>query len=144
MDTIDLIKPAIALILWTFVMWVWLYATRIPAMQKAKITPQEAASPTVGDWKSRMPSQINSIADNYNHLHEQPVLFYAIIACAALTDGASLIAVSLAWTYVGLRVAHSLVQATVNVVMIRFSIFSLASFVLIAFGITQAIRIFGL
>ncbi|MEO1028637.1 MAG: MAPEG family protein [Pseudomonadota bacterium] len=142
MEITEFLKPALALVLWTFVMWFWLYFTRIPAMQKAKIDPQQASSPTVGDWKSKMPANVTSIADNYNHLHEQPVLFYALMAIAAISGGADMIAYYLAWGYVALRVVHSLIQATVNIVMIRFSVFSLASLVLMALGVKEALRIF--
>lgn len=142
MTAIEFLRPALALVLWTFVMWFWLYLTRIPAMQKAKIDPQQAASPSAGNWKEKLPPSVVSTADNYNHLHEQPVLFYALMLIAAVSGGADYIAWYLAWGYVGLRVVHSIVQATTNIVMIRFSIFSLASFVLFALGIKEALRVF--
>jgi hypothetical protein len=110
------------------IMWTWMYATRIPAMQKLKIDPQDAAKPGSLDV---LPQNVRQIADNYNHLHEQPTLFYALALTAHVGNLADGLAISLAWGYVGLRVLHSLVQATVNLVTLRFGVFALASLVLI-------------
>jgi hypothetical protein len=110
------------------IMWTWMYATRIPAMQKLKIDPQDAAKPGSLDV---LPQNVRQIADNYNHLHEQPTLFYALALTAHVGNLADGVAISLAWGYVGLRVLHSLVQATVNLVTLRFGVFALASLVLI-------------
>ena len=109
-------------------MWVWMYATRIPAMQKHKINPQDAAMPGSLDV---LPLNVRQIAHNYNHLHEQPTLFYALALTAHVGNYADGVAIWLAWGYVALRVLHSLVQATVNLVTLRFAVFALASLVLI-------------
>jgi hypothetical protein len=84
---------------------------------------------------------VRSVADNYNHLHEQPTLFYAHLFLAKLTGGGDAMALTLAWAYVLLRIAHSLVQATFNRVIVRFSIFSLGTIVLMVFTVRQALRI---
>ena len=122
-----LLYPVLALVGWTFVMWVWLYATRIPAIQKAQIDFEELArtgAPLV------LPANVSRVADNYNHLHEQPTIFYALALSAAMfgvTDG---FALGLAWLYVGIRVVHSLIQAISNPIFVRFSVFSVGSLVL--------------
>ena len=71
-------------------------------------------------------------ADNYNHLFEQPTIFYPIAIILALLPGSSAIDLYLAWGYVGLRVVHSVFQATVNKIEIRFVFFFLSSLVLLA------------
>lgn len=121
-----LIAPVVALVVWSLVMLVWLYATRIPAMQKAKLKPGEATKAQM----EALPAA--NVANNYNHLMEQPTLFYAICFALQLMNQDSHINVGLAWAYVGLRVIHSLVQATVNIIIIRFLIFAAASLVLMA------------
>ena len=126
--TSSLIPPVLALVAWTFVMWVWLYVTRIPAMRAARID-LEAVSRTGA--KLDLPPEVSRVADNYNHLHEQPTIFYALALAAQLANAVDICAVVLAWTYVGLRVVHSLVQATRNVIMIRFVVFAAASLVLL-------------
>ena len=77
-----ILAPVMALVLWTFVMQVWLYATRIPAVLKAKVPLDPAATST--EFNAYLPPQVRWKADNYNHLLEQPVLFYATALVLAL------------------------------------------------------------
>jgi hypothetical protein len=137
----EFLTPVLALVAWTFVMWVWMYATRIPAMKAAGIDPQDAAYP--GTWAHRLRPGVRSVADNYNHLHEQPTLFYALMFFAAVTGGGDATALKLAWAYVLLRIVHSLIQATFNRVVVRFGVFAIASLVLMAFTLREALRILG-
>ena len=123
-----ILTPVIALITWSLVMWTWMYATRIPAMGKANIEPDDARHP---GSLNVLPSNVRSVADNYNHLHEQPTIFYALCFYLALSGGADGLAVNLAWAYVLLRVVHSFVQSIGNKVMLRFPVFALSSIVLI-------------
>jgi len=110
-------------------MWFWLYATRIPAMQAAQIDVAELGR-TGG--KLELPPKVTRIADNYNHLHEQPTVFYALALAAQIAGLADPINIGLGWAYVALRIVHSLVQATENVITLRFTIFALGSFTLFA------------
>jgi hypothetical protein len=135
----EFLMPVLALVAWTFVMWVWMYATRIPAMRAAGIDPQEAA--TSDALAQRLRPEVRWVADNYNHLHEQPTIFYALMFLAALTGGNDRTALVLAWGYVGVRVVHSLVQATVNRIVVRFALFMLGSLVLVAFTAREAMRL---
>jgi hypothetical protein len=137
----EFLAPVLALVAWTLVMWIWMYATRIPAMKAAGIDPQEAAYP--GTWVHRLRPGVRSVADNYNHLHEQPTIFYALMFFAALTGGGDATALKLGWAYVVLRVLHSLVQATFNRVMVRFPIFALGSAVLMIFTVREGLRLLG-
>ena len=136
------LQPVVALILWTLVIWCWLYATRIPAMSKAHVHPQSAQSPR-GDWKQKLPDNVNWVADNYNHLHEQPTIFYALMGAIALLGLQSDAALNLAWAYVAFRVLHSLAQIVGNRVIIRFTCFALASLALIALAIMTALAVFS-
>lgn len=77
-------------------------------------------------------------ADNYNHLLEQPTIFYAIALTLAVLGAVDAASVILAWAYVGLRIVHSLVQATVNVILWRFAVFALSSLVLAALALRVA------
>ena len=128
MLTTSLVPPVLALVGWTFVMWIWLYATRIPALRAARVDLVEISRTGA---KLDLPPEVSRVADNYNHLHEQPTLFYALALAAehgAAVDG---ISVALAWSYVALRVIHSFVQATRNVIIVRFYVFAAASLVLL-------------
>ena len=133
-----MLEPVIALISWTLIVWIWMYALRIPAMNAAQIDPDDAKHP---GSLSVLPSNVRAVADNYNHLHEQPTIFYALAFYAQLAGAADVLNVQLAWAYVGLRVVHSLVQNTANKVMIRFTVFSLSSLVLIAMTIRNLIAL---
>ncbi len=133
------LTPVLALVVWTLVMWIWMYATRIPAMQKAGVDPQDAMHP--GSLAKLLPSVTQRVADNYNHLHEAPTIFYALMFFAALTGGADGTALALAWTYVLLRVLHSLIQATFNKVALRFTVFAASSVVLMVFAGRELLRI---
>jgi hypothetical protein len=134
-----MIAPVLALAAWTFVMWFWMYAKRIPAIQQAKVDMAELSRTGA---KLEMPPEVSRVADNYNHLHEQPTIFYAIALAAQLAGAADPLGVGLAWTYVALRVVHSFVQATRNVIPIRFAVFSLGSLVLLALLVRTALRVF--
>jgi hypothetical protein len=135
-----ILAPLIALVLWSFVMWAWLYATRIPAVTTAKIVydPHRPAE----EFHAQLPAQVRWKADNYNNLMEQPTLFYAVALTLALLGEGGGLNTGLAWLYVGLRIAHSLVQALINVVMLRFAIFMAASFVLLAMSVRAALLVF--
>ncbi len=143
-DTIAAMKPALlpvfALITWTFVMWFWMFATRVPAMQKANIKPDSIKGGE--DLRSRLPASVMNVSDNYNHLHEQPTLFYALAFYLALAGGADAINVYLLWGYVILRVVHSLIQATFNKVTLRFLVFLLSSLCLIVIIGRELLRLF--
>ena len=124
----SILTPVLALICWTFVMWLWMYATRIPAMQKAGIDAGKIQQKGELDV---LPIEVKRIADNYNHLHEQPTVFFALVFYSHLVGVADELNVMLAWAYVALRVAHSLSQAVWNYVPVRFLAFILSSLVLI-------------
>ena len=132
-----ILAPVIALVLWSFVMWAWLYATRIPALKKHRIVydPRRPAE----EFHAQLPPDVRWKADNYNNLMEQPTLFYAVALVLALLDAGTGFNTALAWLYVGVRVLHSLVQAIVNVVLLRFALFMAASFVLLLMTVRAAL-----
>lgn len=139
----QILGPVIALVGWSLVMWVWLYARRIPAMRAAKINVGKLTGGTGPDLKAAIPPKSQWAADNYNHLMEQPTIFYAIcLTLAAMGQGDNL-NVQIAWAYVILRIAHSIVQATVNRVMVRFALFTLATIPLVMLTVHAAMAFWG-
>ena len=138
MEPTAILQPVIALGLWTGVMMFWMYATRIPAMNKAGIDPQDVAHPGT----MTLPSEVSRIADNHNHLFEQPTLFYAIVISIAVLGHGDATAVTCAWSFVILRVVHSLIQSTVNLVMLRFGVFALSWVALLIMTVREALVIF--
>ena len=133
-----MLTPILALILWTFVVWIWMYATRIPAMRKARIDPQSALQPGSLDV---LPVKVRVVADNYNHLHEQPTIFYALAFYTHLAGAGDAVNIALAWSYVGARIVHSVVQIVVRRVMLRFYVFAIASLFLMAIAIRDLLAL---
>jgi hypothetical protein len=136
----SMLTPMLALICWTFVIWFWMYATRIPAMRSAGIDARKLKRK---DELEVLPVRVKQIADNYNHLHEQPTVFYALAIYSHLAGTADMTALVLAWSYVGLRVLHSLIQCTSNFVPLRFLVFASSSLVLMAIAARNVIALFA-
>jgi len=139
----QIFQPVVALMIWTMIMWVWMYATRIPAMNKSQdIDTANLTGTTGAGLRAKLPEKVSWKADNYNHLHEAPTLFYAVAILLALIGQGDGMNALLAWIYAGLRVIHSLVQVTANRVLVRFVLFALSSFVLMALIFHAAIGVF--
>lgn len=133
MEDTAIIGPVVALIAWSLVVMVWMLVARIPAMRRAGLDLGKLVGGRPGALDGVVEDEAQWKAHNYIHLMEQPTLFYAVcLAIFALGGGGMEINVWLAWAYVALRVVHSLVQATVNVIRYRFALFALASLCLIA------------
>lgn len=139
----DILGPVVALAAWTMVMWFWMYATRLPAMSAAKVDPDALANDPDASLDKFLPPKVQWKAHNYNHLHEAPTVFYAVALVLALLQSGTGLAAVLGWAYVVLRIIHSLVQASVNKVIVRFSIFALSSLVLITLIVLAAIAVIG-
>lgn len=127
-----ILAPVVALICWTLVMWVWMYATRLPGMKRAGIDAKNLVGSVGADLRAKIEPRSQWPADNYNHLMEQPTIFYAVALALAVGGMGGGLNVQLAWAYVGLRIVHSLIQVTVNRVLWRFAVFALASLALLA------------
>ena len=136
-----ILAPVVALVAWTLVMQIWMYAARIPAMRRAGISLKGRRGSRSGALEGAIPDEANWKAHNYNHLMEQPTIFYAIALTLALLGFGGGINLYLAWGYVALRIVHSLIQATANVVIYRFIVFNLASFCLLGLTVHAAARI---
>ena len=126
----SILQPVVALAAWTMVMWFWLYGTRIPALSAAKVDPDDLVHDPTKDLDQILPPQVMWKAHNYNHLHEAPTVFYAVAITLAIIGQGDGLNAQIGWAYVGLRVIHSIIQATVNRVQLRFMVFALSSFCL--------------
>jgi hypothetical protein len=139
---VGILQPMAVLAAWTMVMLAWLYATRIPALGKVTLTPEEMSRLTPRTLDELLPAPVQWKAHNYMHLHEAPTVFYAIALLLAVTGTGDGLAANLGWLYVALRIGHSLVQATSNKVPVRFAFFALSSLVLIALVVLALIAVF--
>jgi len=136
-----ILAPVTALLVLTCIMWFWMYITRIPAIQQAgmKLDPDLPK----GVQMSELPARVRWKADNYNHLLEQPTLFYAVCLTLALLGAGEGLNLTLAWAYVVSRVVHSLHQALWNKIEIRFLIFSISSLILFALIFRAALLVWS-
>ena len=130
----EILKPMAVLAMWTMIMWIWMYAVRIPAINKLP-KPTEAGADqgwTGAMLENILPREVQWKAHNYNHLHEAPTVFYAVALALAMIGAGDGLNAKIAWAYVGLRIVHSIYQSTINRVPLRFILFALSSLCLIA------------
>jgi hypothetical protein len=140
-----ILGPVVVLAAWTMIMWLWMYATRIPAINKLPKpdTPGADQGWTGAMLEGLIPREIQWKAHNYNHLHEAPTVFYAVALTLAMIGEGDNLNATIAWVYVGLRVVHSIYQATINRVPIRFGLFALSSLALMMLIVHAALSVFG-
>lgn len=137
-----ILQPVVALAAWTLVMLVWMLATRFPAMARAGIRLSALTGTTGASADRALPAGAQWKAHNYNHLTEQPTLFYAVSIVLAVAGHGDDAGAAIAWGYVALRIAHSLVQATANRVLPRFMLFVASSVCLAALTVLAALAVF--
>ena len=137
-----ILQPVFALGLLTVVIFFWMYVTRIPAMYRLKIHPQKGQD--TQPLRTLLPKEVSRVSNNYNHLLEQPTLFYAVAISIAILGHVDQLHVICAWMYVALRIVHSLIQATIDRVFARFIVFSLSSLVLSFMVVREAMTVFTL
>jgi hypothetical protein len=133
--------PAIVLVLWSLVMLGWLAITRLPAMAKAGIELTTVVGARGVNLEGVVPDRVNWKAHNYAHLMEQPTLFYATVIILGVIGQGEGLNLQLAWTYVILRIVHSVVQATWNRVAVRFTLFCLATAALLMLAVHAAVAV---
>jgi hypothetical protein len=132
----SILAPAAALVVWSLLMLFWMAGTRLPAMSKAGIDLGTAVGGRGVDIDPNVPPSVAWKSHNYAHLMEQPTIFYATVIILAIANAATPFLVALAWAYTGLRVLHSIWQATINKVSIRFLLFLLSTICLIILAVS--------
>lgn len=139
----DILKPIVVLVAWSLVMMVWMIAKRLPALNKLGVDLSKVRGSKPGALDGVVPDEAQWPAHNYNHLMEQPTIFYAVALVIAFTGSGNGLNAWLAWAYVGIRIIHSVFHATVNQINIRFMLFALASLALVALTLHAALAVFG-
>ncbi len=140
MQSYLILQPLMVMLLLTLVMAIWMYLTRVSAMKRLRIHPQKGQD--TSKLKDLLPDEVTRISNNYNHLFEQPTVFYAVVLVIALLGHVDQVHIICAWVYTGLRIVHSLIQATVDKVYARFIVFVLSWIVLAVILIRESITIF--
>ena len=136
----QILAPAAVLVVWTIVILFWIIPARFGAI--AKVEDKSVFTGKEGgrgqDLEGKIPDKANWPAHNHTHLHEQPTLFYAVVLILAIV-GPGALDVLLAWSYVGLRIVHSLWQILVNKIPVRFGLFLLSTLALLALAIRAVV-----
>ena len=142
--SVNMVAPALALVLWSFVMLLWAISLRLPALAKLKLSTEQSRGGRGSDLDRILPREINWPAHNYAHLMEQPTIFYATVLGVAIIGGGTPLNVGLAWGYVGVRVVHSIWQARINTIPVRAGLFFLSSILLLILAINGFIAALAL
>lgn len=131
----QILAPAAVLVVWSLIILAWAAVTRLSGMSKVGGNLKTAPPGGRGrNLEGVLPDSIQWKSHNYDHLMEQPTIFYATVLIIAVL-GAGQTDVMLAWAYVGLRVVHSLWQTLVNTIPVRFTLFLLSTLCLLALAI---------
>ena len=142
MEYSPILVPVVALVAWTLVVMLWRMVARRRAFAQLGINWGNMPRGSRGaNLDGRAPEECQWPSHNYNHLMEQPTIFYAIALTLALMDFGGSINLLLAWGYVVFRILHSIVQSTVNIVAIRFPLVALATLCLVGLTVHAAVKI---
>src|SRR4051812_39525210 len=142
MEYSPILAPIVALVAWSLIMLVWLAVARRRAFAQMGISWGTIPRGSRGaNLEGKAPDEAQWPAHNYMHLMEQPTLFYAIAITLALMGMGYGVNLWLAWGYVALRIVHSIVQATINIVAIRFTIFALSTLCLLGMTLHAGLRV---
>ena len=135
MEYSPILLPVVVLVAWSMIVMLWMAATRLPAMKRAGIDINTLRGGRGQNLEGVVPDKVQWVSHNYSHLMEQPTIFYAAALVLAILGSGGGVNLWLAWGYVILRILHTLVQATVNVVKYRFALFLLSSIALVGLTI---------
>jgi hypothetical protein len=138
----EILKPVAVLIIWSLVMLVWMVIVRLPAMKRAGIDINKVVGGKPGGLDGVVDDKAQWPAHNYIHLMEQPTIFYAAALLLAIVGWGNGMNATIAWAYVVLRIVHSLIQATSNIIRFRFAAFALSTLCLLALSIHALMAVF--
>ncbi|MDB4987100.1 MAG: hypothetical protein JWN04_2278 [Myxococcaceae bacterium] len=125
-DSLRIFQPVFALVMLTFVVLLRIPFVRLRAARERRVT---RADFRLGE-SPRVPPDVAIPNRNYMNLLELPVLFYVLALTLYVTRHVDPLQLALAWTYVALRAAHSMVHLTYNDVLHRLALFALSNVVL--------------
>lgn len=133
-----MLLPLLAQVLLTFLVWFYLYITRIAEMKRKNINPQ--ALNARARMQELMVDSANP-ANNFQNLLEMPALFFLAVILSLLLLVQDQVLVILSWLYVGLRYVHSFIHCTYNRVMHRFQVYFISCIVLLLIWLRLAVYI---
>lgn len=139
MDQTAIFGPVFATIGVTFAVWTYMYARRIPFIQS--LDPNLALTPA--KLAELSPPAVANPSDNLKNLFEIPVIFYALALYLFATGSVDGTYVAAAWVFALFRALHSAVHCTVNVILVRFALYSVSSLAVWFIAARAALQHFG-
>jgi hypothetical protein len=127
-----ILLPLLTMVFLTFAVWIYLFALRIPETKRLKIDPDELRDRTEAHQILTVSA---AASNNLKNLFEMPVLFYLAAMLAMLLLIQDVVLAWLAWGFVIVRIAHSLIQCTYNRVMHRFTAYIISCIFLLVLWI---------
>lgn len=140
MEPERIFEPFVATMLLTLVVWVYMYARRIPFILRARLAPSQL---TPLELARLSPAGVANPSDNLKNLFELPTVFYAVVLYLYATGGVDVIHVAAAWLFFGFRVLHSAVHCTFNFVPLRFWLYAISALALWCMVLRAALTAFG-
>ena len=112
--------PFFLMMLLTLVVWVYMYARRIPFIQRSRLGPDQL---TPMELNRISPPGVRTPSDNLRNLFEIPTLFYALVLYLYVVKQVDDVYVWAAWLFAIFRILHSAVHCTINIVLLRFGLY---------------------
>jgi hypothetical protein len=138
MDQTDIFVPFVGTMLLTLVVWVYMYARRIPFILRNKLTPQQLAPP---EFARLSPPAVANPSDNLKNLFELPTIFYAVVLYLYATQQVDTPYLWAAWIFFAFRILHSAVHCTFNFVPLRFWLYAISAVSLWFMVVRSALRL---
>lgn len=127
MNQTAIFPPSVATMLLTLLVWIYMYARRIPFILRSKLTPQQL---TPMEFARLSPPAVANPSDNLKNLFEMPTIFYAVVLYLYVTQQVDSVYIAAAWVFFAFRLLHSLVHCTFNLVPLRFWLYAVSALAL--------------
>lgn len=127
MQQTAIFAPFLAMMLITIVVWSYMYARRIPFLQRSKVDLDRL---TAAELARISPPAVSNPSDNLKNLFEIPILFYALALFLYVTNRVDATYLAAAWIFVAFRALHSAVHCTINIVILRFWLYCVSALAL--------------
>ena len=125
MNQAEIFGPLLVMFLLTLVVWLTLYARRLPFVFSGEFKPDRGTSLEL-DMAS--PASIVHPSDNLKNLFELPVIFYALVIALYVTEQVDTVYLTAAWVFAGFRILHSVMHCTANIIPVRFLLYLVSAF----------------
>jgi hypothetical protein len=131
-------SPFFAMVLLTFVVWLYMYFRRLSFIASKKLKTEELTDSLLAQLS---PPAVSNPSNNFKNLFEIPVIFYALVLYLFSTQQVDVMYVNAAWVFVIFRALHSAVHCTFNLINLRFGFYLVSSiavwFILIRAALTH-------